>query len=112
MIRAPTSWGEQRQKPHTLQLNTAAPQTFRRRGEPAANPAGLRPRQLSKLTAVFYALFRAAAQAAGKEKFMAFFNSAVGVLQTLVVALGAGLGIWGVINLMEGYGNDNRATRS
>ena len=27
---------------------------------------------------------------------MAFFNSAVGVLQTLVVALGAGLGIWGV----------------
>ena len=27
--------------------------------------------------------------------------------QTLVVALGAGLGIWGVINLMEGYGNDN-----
>ncbi len=41
---------------------------------------------------------------------MEFFNSAVGVLQTLVVALGAGLGIWGVINLMEGYGNDNRAT--
>ena len=38
---------------------------------------------------------------------MAFFNSAVGVLQTLVVALGAGLGIWGAINLLEGYGNDN-----
>ena len=32
---------------------------------------------------------------------MEFFNSAVGVLQTLVVALGAGLGIWGVINLLE-----------
>lgn len=43
---------------------------------------------------------------------MAFFTSAVGVLQTLVIALGAGLGIWGVVNLMEGYGNDNRATRS
>ena len=39
---------------------------------------------------------------------MAFFNSAVGVLQTLVVALGAGLGIWGAINLLEGYGNDNQ----
>ena len=26
---------------------------------------------------------------------MGFFNSAVGVLQTLVIALGAGLGIWG-----------------
>ncbi len=38
---------------------------------------------------------------------MAFFTSAVGVLQTLVIALGAGLGIWGVINLLEGYGNDN-----
>ena len=40
---------------------------------------------------------------------MEFFNSAVGVLQTLVVALGAGLGIWGVINLLEGYGSDNPA---
>ena len=39
--------------------------------------------------------------------YMAFFNSAVQVLQTLVVALGAGLGIWGAINLLEGYGNDN-----
>ena len=38
---------------------------------------------------------------------MTFFTSAVGVLQTLVVALGAGLAIWGVINLLEGYGNDN-----
>ena len=45
-------------------------------------------------------------QTTGK-KSMAFFNSAVGVLQTLVIALGAGLGIWGAINLLEGYGNDN-----
>lgn len=42
---------------------------------------------------------------------MEFFNSAVGVLQTLVVALGAGLGIWGVINLLEGYGQDNPASK-
>jgi hypothetical protein len=47
-----------------------------------------------------------------KDDSMAFFNSAVGVLQTLVIALGAGLGIWGIVNLLEGYGNDNRATRS
>ena len=39
--------------------------------------------------------------------YMAFFQSAVGVLQTLVIALGAGLGVWGAINLLEGYGNDN-----
>ena len=37
---------------------------------------------------------------------MAFFTSAISTLQTLVVALGAGLGVWGVINLLEGYGND------
>ena len=41
-----------------------------------------------------------------------FFNSAVNVLQTLVVALGAGLGIWGAINLLEGYGNDNPGAKS
>ena len=38
---------------------------------------------------------------------MSFFHSAIGVLQTLVIALGAGLAIWGAINLLEGYGNDN-----
>ena len=43
---------------------------------------------------------------------MEFFNSAVEVLQTLVIALGAGLGIWGVINLLEGYGQDNPGARS
>ena len=43
---------------------------------------------------------------------MAFFSSAVGVLQTLVIAIGAGLAIWGVINLMEGYGNDNPGAKS
>ena len=42
---------------------------------------------------------------------MAFFQSAIGSLQTIVIALGAGLGVWGGINLLEGYGNDNRATR-
>ena len=43
---------------------------------------------------------------------MEFFNSAIGVLQTLVIALGAGLSIWGVINLLEGYGNDNPGAKS
>lgn len=43
---------------------------------------------------------------------MAFFNQAITVLQTLVVAIGAGLGIWGIINLLEGYGNDNPGAKS
>ena len=43
---------------------------------------------------------------------MEFFSSAIDTLKVLVIGLGAGLGVWGVINLMGGYGNDNRATRS
>ena len=43
---------------------------------------------------------------------MEFFNSAVGVLQTLVIALGAGLGIWGAINLLEGSGTANPGAKS
>ena len=35
---------------------------------------------------------------------MDFFNSAIDVLQTLVIALGAGLGIWGMKQLMAGGG--------
>ena len=38
---------------------------------------------------------------------MDFFNSAINVLQTLVIALGAGLGVWGLVNLLEGYGKEN-----
>lgn len=43
---------------------------------------------------------------------MQFFSQAVTVLQTLVIALGAGLCIWGGINLMEGYGADNPGAKS
>ena len=43
---------------------------------------------------------------------MEFFSSAVDTLQTLVVALGAGLGVWGVVNLLEGYGSDNPGSKS
>ena len=38
---------------------------------------------------------------------MGFFTSAVSTLSTMVSAIGAGLGVWGAINLLEGYGNDN-----
>ena len=43
---------------------------------------------------------------------MQFFSSAIDTLQTLVVALGAGLGVWGVVNLLEGYGSDNPGSKS
>lgn len=43
---------------------------------------------------------------------MEFFSQAVNVLKILVMAVGAGLGVGGVINLMEGYGNDNLGAKS
>lgn len=43
---------------------------------------------------------------------MTFFTSAINMLQTLVIALGAGLAVWGIINLLEGYGSDNPAAKS
>lgn len=46
------------------------------------------------------------------DKQMGFFITSVTGLKTVVTAIGAGVGVWGVINLLEGYGNDNRATRS
>ena len=41
---------------------------------------------------------------------MSFFTTAVSTMSTLVVALG--VGVWGVVNLMEGYGADNPASKS
>ena len=38
---------------------------------------------------------------------MTFFTTAVTGLITVETAIGAGVGVWGVINLLEGYGNDN-----
>ena len=54
---------------------------------------------------------------------MEFFNSAVDTLQTIVIGLGGalwtiviGLGgalcVWGGVNLLEGYGQDNPASKS
>ena len=43
---------------------------------------------------------------------MEFFNSDIEVLKVLVMALGAGLAVWGVVNLLEGYGSDNPAAKS
>jgi len=43
---------------------------------------------------------------------MEFFTSAIETLKTLVIAIGAGLGVWGIINLLEGYGSDNPGAKS
>ena len=43
---------------------------------------------------------------------MAFFASAIDTLKVLVMAIGCGLGAWGIVNLLEGYGADNSASKS
>lgn len=43
---------------------------------------------------------------------MNFFNSGVDFIATVVIALGAGVAIWGAINLFEGYGSDNPGAKS
>jgi hypothetical protein len=43
---------------------------------------------------------------------MNFFSEAISTLSILVIALGAGLAVWGVVNLLEGYGSDNPGAKS
>ena len=43
---------------------------------------------------------------------MSFFTTAVSTMSTLVVALGGGVGVWGVVNLLEGYGADYPASNA
>lgn len=64
--------------------------------------------------AVFFekTILSAAEQAAESEDLMEFFNSAVDTLQTIVVGLGGALCVWGGINLLEGYGQDNPGSKS
>lgn len=41
-----------------------------------------------------------------------FSSSAQDALKTVVTLIGGGLGAWGVVNLLEGYGNDNPGAKS
>ena len=43
---------------------------------------------------------------------MEFFTTAIDGLKVVVTAIGGGVGVWGVINLLEGYGNDNPGAKS
>ena len=51
-------------------------------------------------------------EASGPKNNMAFFTNSVTALKTVVTAIGAGVAVWGIINLLEGYGNDNPGAKS
>ncbi|MCD8208112.1 MAG: Maff2 family protein [Bacteroidales bacterium] len=33
-------------------------------------------------------------------------------MEILIILIGAGLALWGIVNLLEGYGNDNPGAKS
>ena len=41
-----------------------------------------------------------------------FISTACTVLKSVICLIGAGVGVWGVVNLLEGYGQDNPASKS
>ncbi len=41
-----------------------------------------------------------------------FISKASTVLKSVICLIGAGVGVWGVANLLEGYGNDNPGAKS
>ena len=43
---------------------------------------------------------------------MEFFALAISTLTTIITVLGAGVGVWGIVNLLEGYGGENPQARS
>ncbi len=50
--------------------------------------------------------------ATGKVNTTDFINKTITVLQSVVSLIGGGLGAWGVVNLIEGYGGDNAGAKS
>lgn len=41
-----------------------------------------------------------------------FISKAMTVLKSVLFLIGGGVGLWGVVNLLEGYGNDNPGAKS
>jgi hypothetical protein len=64
--------------------------------------------------AISMSLFTVTASAAGGggAGALTFVNGMLGILEIVLIAIGGGLGIWGIVNLLEGYGNDNAGAKS
>ena len=50
--------------------------------------------------------------ASGVVDTSAFISTACTVLKSVICLIGGGVGLWGVVNLLEGYGNDNAGAKS
>ena len=47
-----------------------------------------------------------------EEESMEFFAATISVLKIVLTAIGAGIGIWGVVELLESYGDGGGSSRS
>lgn len=50
--------------------------------------------------------------ATGDVDTSSFITTACTVLKSVICLIGGGVGVWGVVNLLEGYGNDNPGAKS
>ena len=46
------------------------------------------------------------------EEIPTFFTKSIDILKVVIILIGGGIGVWGVINLLEGYSNDNPGAKS
>lgn len=50
---------------------------------------------------------QAFAAGTGEVDTSSFITTACTVLKSVICLIGGGVGVWGIVNLLEGYGNDN-----
>ena len=50
--------------------------------------------------------------ATGAVNTSSFITTSCTVLQSVICLIGGGVGVWGIVNLLEGYGNDNPGAKS
>ena len=50
--------------------------------------------------------------ASGTVDASGFVSKAEAVLKSIVILIGAGLALWGIVNLLESYGSDNAGSKS
>ena len=48
----------------------------------------------------------------GEVDSSSFITTACTVLKSVIILIGGGVGVWGIVNLLEGYGNDNPGAKS
>ena len=50
--------------------------------------------------------------ATGEVDTASFISTACTVLKSVICLIGGGVGVWGIVNLLEGYGNDNPGAKA